>query len=62
MPYDEIMFELENERPALPCAEKLPFVTAEEARAAAVLATHRYGSKLKVYRCRYCGRWHLSSS
>lgn len=46
----------------LPCAEKLAFATPEAARATATVSEHRYGSKLKVYRCRYCQLYHLSSS
>jgi len=45
----------------LACTEKLAFATRQEAQAAATLAAHRYGSKLKVYCCAYCGMWHLSS-
>jgi len=52
----------EGDEPGLPCREKLPFKTPEEAGAAAILADLHYGTKPKVYQCRYCERWHLSSS
>ncbi|HEY4160438.1 MAG TPA: hypothetical protein VGM08_00055 [Candidatus Saccharimonadales bacterium] len=46
----------------LPCAGKLAFDTVRAARATATVSEHRYGSKLKVYKCRYCGLYHLSSN
>ena len=46
----------------LPCADKLAFETVKEAQATATVSEHRYGGKLKVYRCRYCRLYHLSSS
>lgn len=46
----------------LPCADKLVFETPEAAHATATVSEHRYGGKLKVYRCRYCHFYHLSSS
>jgi len=47
----------------LPCQDKLPFKTKEEAEGAAVLAAHRYGSaKPKVYTCEHCGQFHLSAN
>lgn len=45
----------------LPCAEKLAFDTRKEAQASATVAEYRYGTKLNVYRCKYCRLWHLSS-
>jgi hypothetical protein len=51
----------DEEEQLLPCAEKLAFDTAKDARAAATVAEYRYGTKLKIYQCRYCGLWHLSS-
>jgi hypothetical protein len=53
---------MSQETPALPCEGKLRFATQKEANAAATVARHRYGSKLKVYHCLHCGWWHLSSS
>jgi len=46
----------------LPCADKLVFDTKKDAEATANVANYRYGNKLKVYVCRYCGLWHLSSN
>lgn len=46
---------------ALLCKDKLAFDTERQARAAAVVAEHQHGTKLKAYLCRYCGLWHLSS-
>jgi hypothetical protein len=45
----------------LVCAEKLAFDTRDQAKAAATVAAYQHGSKLKVYKCRLCGLWHLSS-
>lgn len=50
-----------EEAAALPCAEKLVFPTEPQARAAAAVAKHRYGSRLRVYQCRHCGMWHIAS-
>jgi hypothetical protein len=50
-----------DEAEILPCHDKLTFDTQKEAAAAANAAHYRYGSKLKVYRCRHCGLWHLAS-
>ena len=47
---------------ALPCADKLAFETVKAARATATVSEHRYGGKFKVYRCRHCGLYHLSSN
>jgi hypothetical protein len=46
----------------LPCADKLAFETTEAARATATVSEYRYGSTLKVYKCRHCGLYHLSSN
>jgi hypothetical protein len=46
---------------ALPCDGKLVFDTQKEADTAANVAEYQRGIKLKSYRCRYCGLWHLSS-
>jgi hypothetical protein len=46
----------------LPCKDKLAFDTKREAEATVNVAQYRYGGKFKVYICRYCGLWHLSSN
>jgi hypothetical protein len=46
----------------LPCADKLTFETPEAAKATGTVSEWRYGSKLKVYKCRYCHLYHLSSN
>ncbi|HVS58156.1 MAG TPA: hypothetical protein VHD60_00245 [Candidatus Saccharimonadales bacterium] len=46
----------------LPCQDKLAFDTEKQARAAATTAEYQHGTKLKVYHCRHCGLWHLSSA
>lgn len=45
----------------LPCADKLVFDTRREAQAAATALRWQKGIKLKAYKCRDCGLWHLSS-
>jgi hypothetical protein len=45
----------------LPCADKLAFETPQAARATATVSKYHYGSKLKVYRCKHCGLYHLST-
>jgi hypothetical protein len=50
------------EESALPCQEKIAFDSEKQARAAAQVAHYQHGSKLKVYLCKYCGLWHLSSA
>lgn len=45
----------------LPCNEKLKFDTQVEANAAAVVAEHQHGTKLKSYKCTHCDLWHLAS-
>lgn len=52
---------MDSDEPGLPCQEKLAFDTKQEAEVAANVAHYRYGNKLKVYRCRHCQLWHLSS-
>ena len=47
---------------ALPCIDKVTFDSVAIARAAAILAEKNHGIKLKVYRCRHCGLWHLAST
>jgi len=46
----------------LPCSDKLVFDTKEQAEAAATVAEHTYGTRLRPYVCRHCGLWHLSSN
>jgi hypothetical protein len=55
-----VVFET-DENP-LPCADKLAFDTQKQAQAAAVVAEYQHGTKLKTYRCKHCGLWHLSSN
>lgn len=50
-----------DEATELPCADKMAFDTPKAARATATVSEHRYGTKLKVYRCRYCNLYHLAS-
>ncbi len=50
-----------TEEAELPCAGKLVFETNEAAKKEAVAIEYRRGTKLKVYKCRHCGLWHLSS-
>jgi len=45
----------------LPCADKLWFDTKSKAQAEASVLKWRHGTKLKVYKCRHCDLWHLSS-
>lgn len=45
----------------LPCADKMAFDTKSEAQTEANVLRWRRGTKLKVYKCRYCGLWHLST-
>lgn len=52
----------DDQEQKLPCADKLVFDTKEQAEAAATVAEHTYGNKLRPYVCRYCGLWHLSSN
>lgn len=50
-----------EEKPPLPCSDKLVFNTKKEADAAAVAVDWQRGTKLKSYKCKHCGLWHLSS-
>lgn len=52
---------MENEEPQKPCVDKLAFDTPKQAKAAAVVADLQHGTKLKVYHCRFCDLWHLST-
>jgi len=51
-----------DDEPVLPCNGKLAFDTQKQAQAAATVAEYQHGTRLKVYICRHCGLWHLSSS
>jgi hypothetical protein len=44
------------------CIDKMAFDTKSEAENAARVAEFQRGSKLKVYRCKECKLWHLSSN
>lgn len=44
------------------CADKMAFDEQTQAEAAAVVAYHQRGAKLKAYRCSDCSLWHLSSA
>jgi hypothetical protein len=50
-----------TEEQTLPCKDKLAFDTRKQAQAAATTALYQHGTKLKTYKCRHCGLWHLSS-
>jgi len=52
---------MNSDEAVLPCAEKLSFDNSKQAQAAAVVAAHQHGAKLKPYLCRHCGLWHLAS-
>ncbi len=53
---------MENSESTLPCVDKMAFDTQKEAEATAVTVEWRHGTKLKVYQCRHCSLWHLSSN
>jgi hypothetical protein len=55
------MEDEENQKPK-PCDAKLKFDSKVEAEGAKVYAEHLHGVKLKVYFCRECQCWHLSSA
>ena len=48
----------------LPCEDKLAFDDLKSANAAKAVAAWQHGeaADLKVYRCKHCSLWHLSSS
>lgn len=46
----------------LPCADKMAFDTEQEAESNALAAEWQHGGRLKVYHCKHCKLWHLSSS
>ncbi len=43
------------------CSAKLAFETKEAAEGARIYAHYQHGTKLRVYRCKECSLWHLSS-
>ncbi len=51
-----------DESETLPCADKLTFDSQKEALDQARVIKWQRDTELKVYRCRYCGLWHLSSN
>jgi hypothetical protein len=54
---------MENEQSeALPCEGKLAFDTKEQANATASVTAYHRGTRLKAYRCKHCGLWHLASN
>ena len=57
-----ILYPMSEEEVVLPCTDKLAFDTEAAARATATTSEWRYGGKLKVYTCRYCHLYHLSSN
>ena len=52
----------DNDEQELPCSDKLSFDSAKEAETAALVAKVQRGMSLKVYKCKNCNLWHLSSS
>ena len=50
------------EEHVLPCHAKMAFDTKKAAQAAATVALFQHGTRLKVYRCKYCSLWHLASA
>lgn len=44
------------------CEDKMSFDTAQEAQNAATVAGFQHGNALKVYQCKQCDLWHLSSN
>ncbi len=51
-----------DNQPELPCADKMIFDSEAEAKAEANKLEWQRGVKLKAYKCRHCGLWHLSSN
>lgn len=51
-----------SDEDTLPCVDKMAFDSEKEARIAAMVAKFQHGTELKVYRCKYCGLWHLASA
>lgn len=44
------------------CEDKLAFDTKKAAEAAVLTVSWQRGTKLKVYQCRRCQLWHMTSS
>ena len=44
------------------CEDKMTFDTKKEAEKTAVVAEFQRDTKLKVYKCKSCNLWHLSSN
>ena len=55
-------YNKEVEDQALPCADKQAFNSEKEALDQARVIKWRRDTKLKAYKCRHCGLWHLSSN
>ncbi len=51
-----------NDKPELPCKDKLVFDTKSEAQNMTLAVDWQRGSKLKAYKCSHCKLWHLSSN
>ena len=44
------------------CAGKVDYPSKVTAKHAARKATAAYGKRFRAYRCKVCGRWHLTTS
>ncbi|HUD03571.1 MAG TPA: hypothetical protein VMR51_02170 [Patescibacteria group bacterium] len=53
---------MDQEQKTTNCQEKLAFDTKKQAEMSAVVAEYQHGTKLKVYKCKNCGLWHLASN
>ena len=51
----------DDEDNKLPCWEKVVFDTKKEAEAAGLAADWQHGARLKAYKCKHCGLWHLAT-
>ncbi|MDQ2973314.1 MAG: hypothetical protein M3Q79_02445 [bacterium] len=50
------------EEPDQQCDTKLSFDTQKQARATATVARFQHGGqRLKAYKCKICGLWHLAT-
>lgn len=52
---------MEDTDEIVPCIDKLVFDTKELAEGAAIYVKYRHGTAMRVYKCRFCHLWHLSS-
>ncbi|HMS50433.1 MAG TPA: hypothetical protein PKA02_03300 [Candidatus Saccharibacteria bacterium] len=54
---------MDTDDTTLPCADKLAFDTQNQAKAVAATSAYQRGltPKLKAYRCKHCGLWHLAT-